>query len=559
MSSPFASHLGSNYSPKDEEIQDIKDVIVKGTNRLHQLDSEIAELQKTMDKLVDERQLVHSDIEAHQALLSPLRRVPIDVIREIFVACLPEDRHCVMSAQEAPVLLGRICSSWRAIALSTPSLWSTIHIAEPWLSRYSPATSFPRIATLFAARLEAATEWLSRSGSMPLSISIFLGALYTHYPQQSVPDQTPLLDLVVSHSRRWRSVHFHIPITHLQHLAKLGPEDVPMLQSITFDHKYIYLGRDDAQWAPPGRLLDSPNLTSFSISGVNIALEHLPFPCQQLTSLTLGETIDQLIFSETVLRLLTMCPLLRTLDVRLARFSEEWKAATYVESSHLRSLSLRCLSYNPNTLEILDFLTLPQLRDMTIQGRGDFEHTQPSFSRFFQATPLLESFYLELESVSPTPLLHVLRCLPPTIQRLGLEELDSWTHWEDVMFTGPFQLTDAFLEALTPGNLNESNNPGPVLFPQLRTLVLRHCSACSDAGILRFVRGRLAMPEEERTLKRLQVQLDAEQMLEVDEDELKVFADAGLQFLLHYQPRTRFSGHYELPQDGESVKWNSPY
>ncbi|KAF8975690.1 hypothetical protein BDQ17DRAFT_243512 [Cyathus striatus] len=36
-----------------------------------------------------------------------------------------------MSAMEAPMLLTRICSSWRRIALSTPRIWSAIHIVLP--------------------------------------------------------------------------------------------------------------------------------------------------------------------------------------------------------------------------------------------------------------------------------------------------------------------------------------------------------------------------------------------------------------------------------------------
>ncbi|KAF8210556.1 hypothetical protein K438DRAFT_1570262, partial [Mycena galopus ATCC 62051] len=57
-----------------------------------------------------------------KALISSIRRLPLQVIQEIFIACLPTHRNCVMSASEAPIQLGRICSSWRALAFSTPQL-----------------------------------------------------------------------------------------------------------------------------------------------------------------------------------------------------------------------------------------------------------------------------------------------------------------------------------------------------------------------------------------------------------------------------------------------------
>ncbi|KAJ6580846.1 hypothetical protein B0H19DRAFT_891174, partial [Mycena capillaripes] len=123
MSSPFAAQLGTNYCPKEEEIIDIKALLVEPTHRLKGLDKEIAELQKAIDKLATERELLEAFLEGHKALLSPVRRLPLDLIQEIFITCLPTRRNCVMSASEPPVLLGRICSSWRAISLSTPRLW----------------------------------------------------------------------------------------------------------------------------------------------------------------------------------------------------------------------------------------------------------------------------------------------------------------------------------------------------------------------------------------------------------------------------------------------------
>jgi hypothetical protein len=36
-------------------------------------------------------------VDTHKALISPARRLPLDIIEEIFVACLPTHRNCVMS------------------------------------------------------------------------------------------------------------------------------------------------------------------------------------------------------------------------------------------------------------------------------------------------------------------------------------------------------------------------------------------------------------------------------------------------------------------------------
>ncbi|KAJ7704815.1 hypothetical protein B0H17DRAFT_859007, partial [Mycena rosella] len=124
MSSLFASKLGTNYyCPRDDEIAAIQTLLVESTLRLQYLDAEIADLQKAIDKLTTERAGLGADVDAHKALISPVRRLPLGIIEKIFVTCLPTDRNCAMSAIEAPILLGRICSAWRTISVSTPLLW----------------------------------------------------------------------------------------------------------------------------------------------------------------------------------------------------------------------------------------------------------------------------------------------------------------------------------------------------------------------------------------------------------------------------------------------------
>ncbi|KAJ6573528.1 hypothetical protein DFH09DRAFT_868682, partial [Mycena vulgaris] len=104
MSSPFTSKLGTNYCPSDEEQIEIQTFITEPTRRLQRLDDEITELRKAIEKLADERDnlKLSAYVDAHRALISPVRRLPLDIIREIFMACLPTHRNCGMSAVEAP-------------------------------------------------------------------------------------------------------------------------------------------------------------------------------------------------------------------------------------------------------------------------------------------------------------------------------------------------------------------------------------------------------------------------------------------------------------------------
>ncbi|KAJ7615851.1 hypothetical protein FB45DRAFT_683547, partial [Roridomyces roridus] len=88
-----------------------------------------------------------------------------DVVREIFVACLPSKENATLRASDAPILLCHITRYWRDMALSTPRLWASLHIFSPPLINDGTVSMLQRMD-------EAANAWLSRSGCLPLSISL---------------------------------------------------------------------------------------------------------------------------------------------------------------------------------------------------------------------------------------------------------------------------------------------------------------------------------------------------------------------------------------------------
>ncbi|KAJ7825713.1 hypothetical protein B0H13DRAFT_1585245, partial [Mycena leptocephala] len=68
-----------------------------------------------------ERRTTSISFEKNAVILSPLRRMPPEVFCEIFVWLLP-------SFNSAVNLLAQISHQWRAIAVSTPRLWSLFAI-----------------------------------------------------------------------------------------------------------------------------------------------------------------------------------------------------------------------------------------------------------------------------------------------------------------------------------------------------------------------------------------------------------------------------------------------
>ncbi|KAJ7229973.1 hypothetical protein GGX14DRAFT_327721, partial [Mycena pura] len=68
--------------------------------------------------------------------LSPMPRMPLDMLQNIFMHCLPPRLNCVMSDAEAPLLLGRVC-----LSQSTRQLWFRLHIVEPRMRSSTPRSS----------------------------------------------------------------------------------------------------------------------------------------------------------------------------------------------------------------------------------------------------------------------------------------------------------------------------------------------------------------------------------------------------------------------------------
>ncbi|KAJ7605341.1 hypothetical protein FB45DRAFT_699224, partial [Roridomyces roridus] len=61
--------------------------------------------------------------------ISLLKRIPPEMVAEIFSLTVPSPWEMAgfrSREKHSPWILGHICSRWRAVALSTPSLWSLI-------------------------------------------------------------------------------------------------------------------------------------------------------------------------------------------------------------------------------------------------------------------------------------------------------------------------------------------------------------------------------------------------------------------------------------------------
>ncbi|KAJ7486631.1 hypothetical protein FB451DRAFT_1227677 [Mycena latifolia] len=467
LDSPFQNILHTNAVPSDADCQRIRDFLTEPRRELADLSDEISRMQKLMDELIQKRAALDDFINAHLAMVSPARRVPDDIIRAIFVACLPSLRNPVITSDEPPLLLCQICSPWRCLALSTPRLWAAMHVVLPTQSKLQILA-------------EIVTDWLDRSGVLPLSVSVVLSRTWTRED-----DALPLLTGLMSVSRRWQHMQFYL-WSHraLRAFKNLRPDDVPMLQSLTMH------GSDQrSSWGMPNldedpdpmesyeflSFLNTPNLRNVSIPGGR-DMHTLPLSWAHLRSLAIDRTQGSISYNAAC-AILRQCPALETCELGLRFIDPAADNATTISLPRLRHLSIiGDPRGHPAAGALFRLLFLPNLRSLEYSQWSSIGDSFP-FSSLLAGTSSLERFSLHLMDVpNNAPLTACLEAMP-LLQyfRLTVDSLpgDGISH--------------EFVAQLTP-NLTGSD---PILCPLLTSLDLSILNEnVTDEALLRLVQAR---------------------------------------------------------------------
>ncbi|EAU87351.2 hypothetical protein CC1G_02110 [Coprinopsis cinerea okayama7 len=155
---------------------------------------------------------VDMDIDTAPPPKVHVNSLPVEMLREIFFhythtvnSPLPEadirpGRHrksllksgrvgVRWKASTNPMTLGHVCSYWRALVQSMPTLWTTISVTSP----------MPSDVSYFA-------KWLELSGDMPLRLVISDKTPGGH-PDRGIRG---VMRLAFAHSRRWKDVSLHL-------------------------------------------------------------------------------------------------------------------------------------------------------------------------------------------------------------------------------------------------------------------------------------------------------------------------------------------------------------
>ncbi|KAJ6502203.1 hypothetical protein C8R45DRAFT_1092093 [Mycena sanguinolenta] len=165
--SPFFGLFEQNRVPSLEERKTIQQLLAEKTAHLSHLNSQVPKRRpgkkhKILSDLRAELAYTRRWLDFHRALASPWRQLPVEIMSEIFILTL-KSREILdqdepwIDDRAGTLLLCKICSVWRAIALMTPALWNTVSV---------------RLSNL-KCPFEWVSTWLTRSRCTPVYLQLF--------------------------------------------------------------------------------------------------------------------------------------------------------------------------------------------------------------------------------------------------------------------------------------------------------------------------------------------------------------------------------------------------
>ncbi|KAJ7189030.1 hypothetical protein C8R46DRAFT_935250 [Mycena filopes] len=228
-------------------MSSLRRVAEEAPAELARYDAEIERLKESIDKRLLERATLAWYSDGCRSVASPVRRLPTELLAEIFDMCAPEDQKIMSTTTPTQEIerisknyllqLAQVCSHWRSVAMETPNLWSLIVLdTDLW----------DRLPQSSRTLLNLVASSLQRGGECPLTLHIAV--------DHGNRNDRSILELLSGHSHRWRDVSMWIDPPSFSHLVQakgnLGRLGVLRLASDTTWGEQIHPASDIFEIAP---------------------------------------------------------------------------------------------------------------------------------------------------------------------------------------------------------------------------------------------------------------------------------------------------------------------
>ncbi|KAJ7453419.1 hypothetical protein FB451DRAFT_1281235, partial [Mycena latifolia] len=219
---PVLTALLQNNEPLDDsQARHVRATLDATLAAVADVEGEISKTLLSLVKLEQERRRRSQYADTLKGALSPIRRIPSEILVKIFLICrdnsLTASYYSITDPREAPMLMGHVSSRWRQVCHGAPRLWDHFHLSA------TPGASMNRTASQFR-------PILTRSGILPLHVQF--------EQWYSSPTTTEnLFDLIFQTHERLKHLYLCITETTISSdsLSRIfsRPTPLPVLSSIT--------------------------------------------------------------------------------------------------------------------------------------------------------------------------------------------------------------------------------------------------------------------------------------------------------------------------------------
>ncbi|KAJ3523724.1 hypothetical protein NMY22_g11311 [Coprinellus aureogranulatus] len=510
--------LHTNYVPLPYEADLLRSLIDVEKREVATIEGEMEDLHQRI-AFLDSRKATHMQkINEFQALLSPVRALPTDILGEIFLACLnvylEEDPAARMGKHPAGIL-SQVCKLWRELALGMPKIWSVIDV---WLPKHPlrilrkryriPFDCLPeKEQCVWNQRYEDWDRTVRALGEMAQRYSTLSGseALTVAFSAKDAPQLLPLtgmlggiesvVDAIMSFLHRVENLTlklgFEYHLSSLNPFLRCDPQSLQKLRSARLDIKLRdNLGGDDSNddlFDLRGPLLTNLELKSrwFYVQKMQSGIDWAALTELSLCALGRSDIVTPPI--EEAMGILRRCPQLVQCELELEHDNPHTLPDLVqpefhpINLPHLRRLTIHGYGVH---FTMANTLHLPSLEDLAIidLGRDPYngEHGRlpdglvPWADRYGPQLKHVEFEYAHLPGDSK--FLHVLERLEGVVslklngvvdyKLVGLDHgasIETMVRW-----TYPTRLTNAALRNLIP--VRPTTKTTQTMCPRLRRL-----------------------------------------------------------------------------------------
>ncbi|THU75963.1 hypothetical protein K435DRAFT_706010, partial [Dendrothele bispora CBS 962.96] len=179
----------------------VKSLLHDAEKDLDNYDTEIARLETAISVLKHKRARLEGHIAKFRSLLSPIRRLPPEILGLIFLLRCEEIGNNFtfpeLYRHLPAVILSQVCTGWRKVASNTPSIWSDFDFSLGWDEDHFDDPLNQKFNELMLPLIHLCFE---RSSQVSLNLAVCLRDFGGNDDFESI------LKLFTSTSHRWRSL-----------------------------------------------------------------------------------------------------------------------------------------------------------------------------------------------------------------------------------------------------------------------------------------------------------------------------------------------------------------